>query len=178
MHQHCAWAETPGKGTAFTLYFPCVADDASPEIALPQEKQAPVQWKCTILLVEDEVEVGNVICAGLETSGYFVYRAASGEEAIGVANQHKGEIHLLLTDVILKHGLDGTTLAKRLRYAHPEMKVIYMTGYSDVLIRAGEGAGIDSPVMEKPFTFAALRRKIVETLSPKLAAANGDGSPN
>ncbi|MEO8056359.1 MAG: ATP-binding protein [Acidobacteriota bacterium] len=142
------WVDSEeGRGTSFEILLPAV-DEALEE----PEKDAPVRRRGgeTILLVEDEIAVRNLVRSALTTSGYAVLDAGSGEEAISAARAHGGPVHLLLTDVVMP-GMNGRELAARVVVEHPETRVMFMSGYTDdVIARHGVlEAGTD--FLEKPF---------------------------
>jgi PAS domain S-box-containing protein len=150
----------PGRGTTFRIYLPRAADHPSTpavhESVLPSTPP-PTE---TVLVVEDETALAEMICAVLESSGYTVLRAGSGEEALAIEHAHRGEIQLLLTDVILKAGMDGTALAARLQALRPGIKVMYMSGYNDVMSVSGSQANHETTLLEKPFSTVVLRNKV------------------
>jgi DNA-binding NtrC family response regulator len=111
----------------------------------------------------------------LQESGYTVLSAADGMEALEVDRRHSGQIHLLLTDVVMP-GMNGRVLAERLAPLHPGMKVLYMSGYTDSFI-AGHGVlEAGTHLLHKPFTQEALARKVREVLEGKTAARARDAS--
>ena len=109
--------------------------------------------------MEDEDSVRNVALEALESQGYTVLQAASAEEAITIAGNHPGSIDLLLTDVILPK-MDGRSLFGALVGARPEMKVLYMSGYTDDFIVHHGVLDPDISFLSKPFTLDSLCRKI------------------
>ena len=117
----------------------------------------------TTLIVEDHDEVRQLTAAILEECGYQVLAAAAGAEALVAAADHPGPIHLLITDVLMPH-MSGKELAERLRQAHPETKVLYMSGYAaDVFSRVG-AAGPEIEYIQKPFTPEELAIKVRKVL--------------
>ncbi|MBP7149340.1 MAG: response regulator [Acidobacteria bacterium] len=110
----------------------------------------------TILVVEDEDLVRNLVCRMLELRGYRVLAAASSEEALNVAAAHAGPIDLLLSDVVLPR-LGGRELAVRLREARPALRVLFISGYGDEI--AGE-LGPRDAFLQKPFASEALHRAL------------------
>jgi CheY-like chemotaxis protein len=109
----------------------------------------------TILLLEDEAAVRDLVRQVLQATGYAVLEAANGEQALRLSHTHRGRIHLLLADVVLP-GLSGPEVAEQLSSARPEIQVIYMSGYAqDTIKRYGipEGQGV---FLQKPFTPTAL----------------------
>ena len=153
-----------GKGTIFKVYLPRVEGWAESKETEEPGVEATAKGSETILVVEDEPELAETARMVLEGSGYRVWSAASGEQALKLAELCPNRVDLLLTDVILKTAMDGTVLAERLSAVWPKLKVIYMSGYSDALIRQGEAAGSGAKVLEKPFSAATLRRKVREAL--------------
>jgi CheY-like chemotaxis protein len=151
-----------GIGTTFKLYFP-------PVDAVAQEPEAPLaplppSSSETILVVEDEDAVRRVTSRVLTKRGYNVLEASSGEDAVRVAHDFKGTISLLLTDVVMPK-MSGRELAGRLSEERPDMKVLYVSGYTDdAIVRHG----ILEPgviFLQKPFSPDTLARKVAETLS-------------
>ncbi len=148
----------PGHGTTFKVYLPQLA-------AAPQKTEVAVvetsvpRGSETILLVEDEDVVRGLARQILESAGYHVLEASRGEEAIRLGIEHPQEIHLLLSDVVMP-GASGKEVADRLLARRPEMKVLFMSGYTDETI-VHHGV-LDSGVkfIQKPFSFAALCRKV------------------
>jgi PAS domain S-box-containing protein len=144
-----------GKGTTFKIYLPAVEGTAEST----KEEVAKGGGSETLLLVEDEVKVRNLARRMLESEGYKVLEAAGGMEALLVASQHKGPIHMLLTDVVMPV-MSGRELAQRLAKLHPQMKILYMSGYTDdTIVRHGV---LESGVtfLQKPFAAEVLARKV------------------
>jgi two-component system, cell cycle sensor histidine kinase and response regulator CckA len=152
----------PGHGTTFKVYLPQVglagevAEEVRPE---PRARRGSE----TVLLVEDEAPVRALVRAILERSGYHVLEAQSGGDALLLCEQHRATIHLLLTDVVMPR-MSGRMLAERLRPLRPDMKVLYMSGYTDdAVVRHGV---LDSDVafLQKPVTPDTLTRKLREVM--------------
>lgn len=152
----------PGKGTTFKVYFPRVEDAVEvPRIAAPAVSR--LQGSEVVLLAEDEEAVRELARDILERNGYTVLAASEGAEALGIAQAHEGEIHLLLTDVVMP-GMRGRDLFERLAPLRPGLNVLYMSGYTD---NAVVHQGILVPgthFLQKPFTPDALLRKVREVL--------------
>ena len=130
----------PGHGTTFQLYFPAVEEKVGPH-RIPEVKRTDGQGE-TILVVEDEDAVREVVVSHLEKQGYEVIQAANGAEGLQAAGQHAGKIHLLLTDIIMPK-MNGVQLARALRKSRSEIAVVYMSGYADRTKEAAvEAAGI------------------------------------
>jgi CheY-like chemotaxis protein len=119
--------------------------------------------QATVLVVEDEAELRALASEILQGQGYAVLEAVDGVEAVSVAECHQGPIHLLVTDVVMPRR-SGRALAEGLRAARPEMKVIYMSGYTDDAV--GHHGALEPGValLEKPFTPDALLGKVREAL--------------
>jgi hypothetical protein len=152
----------PGHGTTFKIYLPTVEQDIESADGSPDSTESLLGSE-TVLLVEDNDELRNLICDVLQKKGHTVLDAPSAAEAIQICNSHKGAIDLLLTDVVMP-GLSGRDLAKHLEPLRPEMKVLYMSGYTDdAIVRHGVlGAGM--AFLQKPFTPDVLSRKVREVL--------------
>ncbi|MFB3819384.1 MAG: ATP-binding protein [Candidatus Methylomirabilales bacterium] len=149
----------PQAGTTFRIYLPGVED--LPETAAPPVPAAEIRGGETILVAEDEEGVRNLVSQILVRRGYEVLTARDGEEALRLAGQHRGTIHLLLTDVIMP-GMQGPDLFTKLRALRPGVKVLYMSGYSESV---GAGRGITAAQMvQKPFSLQALTEGVRRAL--------------
>jgi two-component system, cell cycle sensor histidine kinase and response regulator CckA len=116
----------------------------------------------TILIVDDEPVVLDTVRDGLTAHGYQVLRASGGEEALQVARAHQGAIALALVDVVMP-GMSGPDVAQRLHEARPDLKVLFMSGFSaEVVVVHGLSAG--DPLLVKPFSLDSLARKVHEIL--------------
>ncbi|MGO8997866.1 MAG: PAS domain S-box protein [Polyangiaceae bacterium] len=162
-----------GHGTTFKVYFPQAGlggEVAREVVHEPQTRRGSE----TVLLVEDEAPVRALVCAILERSGYHVLEAQNGGDALLLCEQHKATIHLLLTDVVMPR-MSGRKLAERLRPLRPDMKVLYMSGYTDdAVVRHGV---LDSDVafLQKPVTPETLTRKLREVLDAPGRGAHSHG---
>ena len=152
----------PGQGATFEVYLPRVAEQASKIVPLAPFSLTKATSSATILVVEDEEAMAEMVCTVLQNSGHVVLQAASGQAALRLASDHKGVIDLMLSDVILKGKMDGLELARQFSKLQPAAKVLFMSGYSDALNRAGADHSIK--LLEKPFTNAALRARVQEVL--------------
>jgi two-component system, cell cycle sensor histidine kinase and response regulator CckA len=150
----------PGLGTTFKIHLPQMQTAPEPATAHPMTT-APPKGSGTVLVVEDEYELRNLATQILREHGYTVLAAADGDGALRAAAQHPGPIHLLLTDVVMPY-LNGWEVAQRLAASRPQTKVLYMTGYTE--IAAVHDAASGAAVIEKPFTPAALVRKVHEVI--------------
>ncbi|MDO8794850.1 MAG: response regulator [Vicinamibacterales bacterium] len=150
-----------GRGTTFRIYLPRVGEVAPPDQPITTESIAPGDE--TILLVEDERALRLVATRILTKAGYNVLAAGTGEEALLVLERHDGPVQLLLTDVVLP-GISGRELANRLAEAHPEIKVLYTSGYTDDAILRRGVLDKGTHFIAKPYTVAALTRKVRDVL--------------
>jgi len=152
----------PGKGSTFRIYLPMVTAplDYTKTPSAPVEKSDNFE---TVLVVEDEEIVRELVCAVLEDQGYNVMCAADGLEALEMAGNFDGTIHLLVTDVIMPH-MTGHELAGKLTLIRPDMKVLYVSGYSDTDL--GDHGVLDPrfELLQKPFTPQTLARKIRDVI--------------
>lgn len=154
----------PQKGTTFKIYLPGLEEAAAPAKAA----DAPVQidrGSETILLVEDETNVRELLCGMLRSKGYEVLEAARGEEALALGKNHSQPIHLIVTDMVMPQ-MNGRELARRLCALHPESNVLYMTGYAGNKIGAIDVLENDVAFIHKPFSAEALSQKVRSILDP------------
>jgi PAS domain S-box-containing protein len=154
-----------GKGTTFKVYLPRVAEAvATPaQVAVPAESAATEPGTETILLVEDETNLRYLARQFLEKQGYRVVEAADGAAAIQIAVAHEGVIHLLLTDVIMP-GMNGRELAQRISEIRPNVKVLYMSGYTENVIGTNGTLDVGVRLLQKPFSLRDLKSKVREVL--------------
>ncbi len=150
-----------GVGTTFKVYLPASNARASE----PIDHSEPVAHGGTetILVVEDETAVREVARAMLQRRGYTVLAAADGEQAMRIANRHPSRIDLLLTDVMLPRA-NGRRLAERLVAVRPELRVLYMSGYTEDAIISQGVLDDEIELLEKPFSEAALAIRVREVL--------------
>jgi len=157
------WAYSePGHGSVFKIYLPRV-DQAALKIRASGESVQLLRGTETVLLVEDEQSLRALTRDLLERSDYKVLEASSGDHALEVAERHGGPIHLLLTDVVMP-GMNGAALAANLAPLHPEMKVLFMSGYTGGFATQIGLLGAGATVLQKPFSRDALLRKLREVL--------------
>jgi PAS domain S-box-containing protein len=155
------WVESkPGQGACFTIYLPKVERTVAPTI--PARAEAPPRGTETLLVVEDEKLLRGGICELLSSLGYTVLAASSGEEALSIASEQE-HIDLLLTDVVMPK-MSGRELAQTLGSLRPELKIIYMSGYTDdAVLRSGINE-LHTGFLQKPFGLSALARKVRDSL--------------
>ena len=153
-----------GKGATFEVYLPRVTETGEVASAAPSILPSkPPQRTETILLVEDELNLRRLACQFLETQGYKVLEAADGAAAVQICAAHKGDIDLLLTDVIMP-GMNGRELAKRIASLRPTVKVLYMSGYTENTISHNGMLDPGVNLLQKPFNLQALKEKVREVL--------------
>jgi PAS domain S-box-containing protein len=153
----------PGKGTTFKVYFPRV-DEIAAEGVPHSADSLPGVGTETILLVEDELSIRALAKRVLEERGYRVLEAGSGKDALERIRGEEGQIHLLLTDLVMPD-MGGTELASRLEDKHPTIRVLFMSGYTDDGVVRNGLLGPGRAFLQKPFTPTILARKVREILS-------------
>jgi two-component system, cell cycle sensor histidine kinase and response regulator CckA len=152
----------PGKGTTFKIYLPAIA-------ALPEDigKVAPAEaarpGRGTVLVVEDDEQLRRLTHRALAGHGYTVLEADRGSTALDIARRHKGQIDLLLTDVIMPD-TNGRKLAETIQAARPGLRVLYMSGYPDGAIASHGMLEPGVAYLAKPFTTEAVTRRVREVL--------------
>ncbi len=151
----------PGVGTTFTVLLP--ATDRVASAVRPAASSAPRRGEETILLVEDEQALCEVTRRILAGAGYQVIVAANGPEALEAAGMHKGEIDLLLSDVIMPQ-MPGPQLAKTLRGVRPSVQVLLMSGFAQPILDSGGHLEAGTTLIEKPFSGPELLAKVAELL--------------
>lgn len=164
------WVESsPAKGASFQIYLPRHAGQPVVE-EQKFDSLEKLRGSESILLVEDSEPLRKLAQTVLESGGFHVLSAGSGEEALEVAQRHGTALNLLLTDVVMP-GMNGHVLAEQLSLRRPDIKVIYMSGYTDNFI-AGRGVlGPETHLLHKPFTEEVLIRKVREVLDGSKPAA-------
>jgi len=152
----------PGTGTTFTITLPVTT-----EAALPKAEPVPYQRSPrgeTVLVVEDEVALREVTKRIFARNGYKVITAANGPDALEVASNHPGEIHLLVTDVVMPQML-GKEVAERIRVIKPEIEVLFMSGYAQPALASQGRLDANVVLVEKPFSEADLMTKASAVLN-------------
>jgi PAS domain S-box-containing protein len=158
----------PGMGSSFRILFPCV-EALADQAVVPDRRAEPRPGDETILLVEDETVVRQLVAEILESSGYTVLQAGDGPSALELARRHTGDISLLVTDVVMP-GMSGPEVAQSVTSMRPGTLVLYMSGYTDSAI--GHHGVLEPGIafLQKPFSTDDLTRK-VRTLLDETAAA-------
>jgi signal transduction histidine kinase/FixJ family two-component response regulator len=155
--QHAGWVEVDsrvGHGSTFRVFFPELIKTsvAKTEAIDPQQLRGTE----TILVVEDEAAVRRMAVMSLQWFGYSVLEAANGPEALRLWEQHRSEIDLLFTDMVMPQGMTGLDLAARLREAKDGLKVVVSSGYSVDIANSGIPAGSGIAYLSKPYEVKAL----------------------
>jgi CheY-like chemotaxis protein len=153
----------PGKGTTFKIYLPRVEEEVD---ALPRRDEPSDLPKGneTILLVEDDSSVRDLAARFLRGQGYKILEATNGNEAIRIARKSKKEkVHLLLTDMVMPQ-MGGKELVERFRSIHPEIKVLFISGYTDTAITHHGLSEPNTTLLQKPFSLTSLAQKVREVL--------------
>lgn len=152
----------PGQGTTFRIYLPR-HDSPAKKMEKKAAAQTDVHGDETILLVEDEPTILKMTQMMLARLGYQVLTANKPAEAIDIASEHAGAIHLMMTDVVMPN-MNGRDLASRLHEVNPDLKVLFMSGYTaNVIVHRGvldEGISF----IQKPFSIQDLAAKLREVL--------------
>ncbi len=151
----------PGLGTTFKVYLPRVREKAT---SLPVAGSRPVAGGTeTLLLVEDEPALRELVSESLRSTGYTVLEAGNRREALDICRSHQGPIHVLISDVVLPGG-GGPDLAKVALETRPDLRVIYMSGYTDRVV-GSELIGGNAIFLQKPFSLEVLAGKLRSLLA-------------
>jgi two-component system cell cycle sensor histidine kinase/response regulator CckA len=153
----------PGRGTTFKVFLPHVTEEDELSLETESPELAAAGGSETVLVVEDEPLVRSLAVRALRDQGYHVLQAEDGPAALALSRNHDGEIHLLVTDVVMP-GMNGRELADRLSAERPGLRVLYVSGYTDhAVVRHGvleEGIAF----LSKPFDMSSLARTVREVL--------------
>ncbi len=155
------WAYSePGHGTTFKIYLPLVQGETE---AKPPESREPARHgSSTVLLVEDDEALRDLAARILRQHGYSVLPASGGAEAELLCRRFEGKIHLLVTDVVMP-GMSGAKLARRLRRQRPDIRVLFISGYTDNVLQHGILKS-NTAFLQKPFTANSLAEKVASVL--------------
>lgn len=167
MNGHITCYSEVGLGTRFSVYLPAVQRGASDEISLPLPDPLDCRGIETVMLVEDDNEVRQLINRALVSYGYTVLEAVDGYDAARISASYTKPIHLLVTDVIMPK-IGGADLAALIQPTHPETRVLYISGYTnDAIIRHGIMTS-NVNFLQKPFTPAGLASKVRHVLDQRV----------
>jgi len=157
----------PGKGATFGIHFPRY--EGAAETPEPERPPNP-GGKETLLLVEDEAPVRDSVRRLLEWHGYTVIEARNGADALQIYDGDEHEIDLVLTDLMMP-GMGGHELVEHLRARHPELPVVFMSGYADKAMTSNGAVRPGTAYVEKPFTVELLMQRLREVLDPLVGKA-------
>jgi CheY-like chemotaxis protein len=155
-------ASEVGRGTAFRIYLPRVDEEAVPQVKTPEPATAHLAHK-TLLVVEDEDSLLKATCRLLDPLGYKLLRASSGAEALRISGETPGAIDLVLADVVMP-GLSGPDMVDQLKAERPDIKVVFMSGYTGQSVGRSESIFSKAPFLSKPFSRSDLEKKLQEAL--------------
>jgi CheY-like chemotaxis protein len=153
----------PGHGTTFKIYLPNADHKIGIRPKAESEKVSPKRTGSTILLVEDDEIMRSLTRQLLQEHGYTVIEADDGKTALGWAQSHEDPIDLVLTDVVMKR-MSGPELVDRLTASRPNLKVVYMSGYTGELMAHRDGLKPGVTLVEKPFSRTTLLNTLHTTL--------------
>ncbi len=155
----------PGHGTTFKIYLPRIDEgDSTSTGDIQSDASSRPKGSEVVLLVEDEQGVRELAQEYLQMCGYKVLTASDGHAAVELASMHSGPIHLLMTDVVMP-GISGRELADRVSAIRPDIKVLYMSGYTDRAISHHGILETGAVFLQKPFTLSTLAAKLREILA-------------
>jgi two-component system cell cycle sensor histidine kinase/response regulator CckA len=160
---HISVHSQPGEGATFKVYLPRISGVLEPATQASPESTTEYRGQETILLVEDEDGVRQLVSTVLKRHGFKVLEASHGGDALQITAEHSGPIHLVLTDVVMP-GIGGQELAQRLKPLHPDLKVLYMSGYADYSHLHQDLPDQEIYYLQKPFEAHALLQRVRELL--------------
>jgi PAS domain S-box-containing protein len=155
-----------GQGTTFKVYLPATSEPTM-EVVASGAPEITLTGTETIMLVEDEDALREVLVKVLKANGYHVLSSSRGPEALGLARLHRDPIHLLVSDVILP-GMRGPEVAEHVSRLHPEMRVLYMSGFTDNALMHSGSLPHSTLFLQKPFPPDVLLRRIRDILDESL----------
>jgi two-component system cell cycle sensor histidine kinase/response regulator CckA len=169
----CIWAYSEvGIGSCFKVFLPRIpmsVDAGRTQIHGLDAHEPVVGGHETILVVEDEDDLRELLCQGLKSCGYRVFSAPGGTAALDLAQKHRNEIDLLVTDLVMPQ-MSGTTVAATIRKLDKKIKILYISGYADAAAMTHRGLPRGAAFLQKPFTLDTLVervRDILDTSEPK-----------
>ncbi len=150
------------KGTTVSLFFPVIGSQDEPSTPTPEHEKSLAGHE-TLLVVEDEKSVRDIVVSSLEQYGYHIIQAENGPEAIKKAKAARGPVHLLLSDVVMPE-MSGIELSKKICQLYPKVKVCFMSGYADGMVDNHDMLDEEAHFIQKPFSTQVLVSKIREIL--------------
>jgi CheY-like chemotaxis protein len=158
----------PGLGTTFSIYLPRIKEATKTASAAAAGAEYP-EGSGKVLLVEDDGAVRSLMSVILEDCGYAVVEASNGEEGLEIFSNHQSAIDLIITDVVMPR-MSGKEMAERIQATRPEMKVLFVSGYTQIAVQHSGLLEGGSNFLQKPFTPKSLARKVQELMrSPEPA---------
>jgi len=173
--QHLGWVEVQSQinhGTAFHVFLPVFGVEQPNQAPPPEAPTKPATERETILVVDDEPDLRDLVSQVLESGGYRVLAAASGEEAIQQWAKRQGDVQLLLTDMVMPDGLTGRMLADRLRSEDPRLRVIYTSGYTAGVPGTALANVEEQNFLAKPYRPATLLQVVRDCLDQPCRSAH------
>jgi CheY-like chemotaxis protein len=168
----------PGEGTSVKIYLPRAVGSALPDMQRSGVPADLPHGSATILVVEDEAGVREIAVAILRSLGYRVLEAPDGDKGLLIFGAHAAEIDMLLTDVVLPGKVRGREMAERVTAIRPEVKVLFMSGYTENAIEHHGRLDDGAQLLGKPFKREQLARKVAEVLGASGAAASDASAGN
>jgi two-component system cell cycle sensor histidine kinase/response regulator CckA len=156
----------PGAGSTFEVYLPQLDNVVLERFPMPDVE--PHHGTETVLVVENEEPVREMIVDVLSLHGYTALAAADGEEALRIVSSHRGALDLIIVDVVMP-GISGEALAQRLTAGRPGVRVLYISGYTDDLVRQHGFLRTSGHFLQKPFSVDDLAQKVHEVLRGRVA---------
>ena len=149
-----------GHGTTVRMLFPCETAKVEPQGAQPSRSMADKHGNETVLVVEDQLDVGDYAEAVLTEFGYTVLRAENADQALEVLNGAGGRIDLLFSDLIMPGGMNGVMLAREVKRRRPRINVLLTTGYAESSIERVDARGAEFELIQKPYKRTELATKV------------------
>ena len=160
---HIRVSSQPGQGSSFSIYLPRAADLVPPAVKGASGSTPPQPGADTILVVEDDETVRHLVMSMLKSSGYNVIAPATPHEALRICGEFSTRLDLLLTDMVLPE-TNGSDVAEKALRSRPNLRVLFMSGYTEHPVLRLPGFDRRAPFIQKPFTKAALTAKVREVM--------------
>ncbi|MCF7707750.1 MAG: response regulator [Verrucomicrobia bacterium] len=167
--QHRGWVDVEteaGVGTAMKIYIPCYADDEGAITEIEGVTPEEVDFKKTILVVEDDIAVQRLLSTLLKSKGFNVLVASTAAEAFSISEEYENSIDLLLTDIVLPDDMTGRDVADKIIIDRPEIKILYSSGYSPEWLGMGFGGQSSGNFISKPF----MPSELMDAINAKLTS--------